>query len=183
LANEAAFLFAAGQETTARTLAFALQYMAENPETQDELRRHRPRIPTFAEEILRLESPVKDHFRMARRTTTLGGVAIPAGTSVMLLLGAINRDPRRFEEPDRLRLDRPNQREHVAFSKGVHSCLGQQLARAEIRVSLERILDRMGDIRIDPAQHGEPGAYHYDYDQTNLFRGLTALHLEFSATP
>ena len=178
LANEAAFLFAAGQETTARTLAFAMRHLGEDPELQATLRHKRELIPAFIEEILRLESPVKDHFRMARRTTTLGGVEIPAGTSVMLMIGAINRDPRAFEHPDVVRLDRPNR--HVAFSKGVHSCLGQQLARTEIRVSLERAFDRMAEIAISEAQHGPASDRHYTYDPTSLFRGITALHLEFT---
>jgi cytochrome P450 len=181
LANEAAFLFAAGQETTARTLAFAVQYLAEHPETQELLREHRERIPAFVEEILRLESPVQDDFRLARKTTTLGGVEIPAGTTVMVMIGAVNRDPRRFERPDEFSLDRRNAYEHVAFVRGVHTCLGQPLARAEARVGLERLLDRTADIRISEAEHGPSGARHYGYDPTSLFRGLQALHLEFTA--
>ena len=89
----ATFLFAAGQETTARLLAAALKHLAEHPELQDELRADRDRIPDFLEEVLRVESPVKTDFRLARRTTTVGGVDIPAGTPVMLLNGAANRDP------------------------------------------------------------------------------------------
>ena len=77
--RSATFLFAAGQETTARLLATALKYLAEYPELQDELRAHRDRIPDFIEEALRIESPVKADFRLARRSTTIGGVDIPAG--------------------------------------------------------------------------------------------------------
>ena len=77
----ATFLFAAGQETTARLLATALKYLAEYPELQDELRAHRERIPDFIEEALRIESPVKADFRLARRATTVGGVDIPAGNA------------------------------------------------------------------------------------------------------
>jgi cytochrome P450 len=182
LANEAAFLFAAGQETTARTLAFAMQYLGEDRALQATLRDHRALIPAFAEEILRLESPIKVHFRMTRRSTNLGGVTIPAGTSVMLMNGAINRDPRRFTDPDHVRLDRPNQYEHVAFGKGVHSCLGQQLARAEIRVSLERVLDRMATIEVSEAHHGQPSERRYGYDQSSMFRGLDVLHLRFDGS-
>ena len=104
----ATFLFAAGQETTARLLATGLKYLAENPELQDELRAHKDRIPDFVEEALRIESPVKADFRLARSNATIGGVDIPAGTPVMLLNGAANRDPRRFECPAEFRLDRPN---------------------------------------------------------------------------
>ncbi|CUU57403.1 Cytochrome P450 [Parafrankia irregularis] len=181
LANEAAFLFAAGQETTARTLAFAVQYLAEHPRTQEFLREHRDRVPGFVEEILRLESPVQDHFRLARKATTLGGVSIPAGTTVMMMIGAVNRDPRRFDAPDEFSLDRRNSYEHVTFARGVHTCLGQPLARAEARIGLEHILDRMADIRISTVEHGPAGARRYDYDPTSLFRGLKALHVEFTA--
>jgi len=179
LANEAAFLFAAGQETTARSLAFALQYLAEDSSLQASLRGDRDAIPAFVEEIFRLQSPVKCHFRMARHTTTLGGVEVKAGTTVMLLIGAINRDPSRFDAADELRLDRAGIFEHVAFARGVHTCLGQQLARAEMRVALERIFDRTTDLRISGAEHGPPRARRYEYDPTFFFRGLRALHLEF----
>ena len=90
----ATFLFAAGQETTARLLASALKQLALNPELQDELREHHDRIPNFIEETLRVESPVKADFRLARTNTTIGDVDVPAGTPVMLLNGAANRDPR-----------------------------------------------------------------------------------------
>ena len=115
-------------------------------------------IPTFVEEIFRLEAPVKSHFRLARRTTTLGGVEIKAGTTVMLLIGGINRDPRRFDDADAVDLERASIYEHVAFARGVHTCLGQQLARAEMRIALERILDRTADIRISTVDHGPDGA-------------------------
>ena len=180
LANEAAFLFAAGQETTARSLAFALQFLVDDHALQASLRADRSAIPTFVEEIFRLEAPVKSHFRLVRRTTTLGGVEIKAGTTVMLLIGGINRDPRRFDDPDVVDLERASIYEHVAFARGVHTCLGQQLARAEMRIALERILDRTTDIRISTADHGPDGARGYDYDQTFFFRGLRALHLELT---
>src|SRR5213076_1355497 len=149
----ATFLFAAGQETTARLLATAIRYLAEHPELQDELREHRERIPDFIEEALRIESPVKADFRLARRATTVAGVDIAAGTPVMLLNGAANRDPQRFECPHEFRIDRPNAQAHIAFGRGAHSCPGAPLARAEGRVSLERILDRMHDIRLSDAHH------------------------------
>ena len=114
----ATFLFAAGQETTARLLATGLKYLAEYPELQDELRAHRERIPDFIEEALRIESPVKADFRLARRAASVGGVDIAPGTPVMLLNGAANRDPRRFERPAEFRVDRPNAKEHLAFGRG-----------------------------------------------------------------
>jgi cytochrome P450 len=175
----ATFLFAAGQETTARLLAAALKHLAEHPELQTQLREHHDQIPAFIEEVLRVESPVKTDFRLARRTTTVGGVDIKAGTPVMLLNGAANRDPRRFECPHELRIDRPNAEAHMAFGRGVHSCPGGPLARVEGRVSLERILDRMRDIRLSEEHHGPPGDRRFRYEPTWILRGLTKLHLEF----
>jgi len=176
----ATFLFAAGQETTARLLATALRVLAERPELQDELREHKERIPDFVEEVLRIESPVKTDFRLARRDTALAGVEIPAGTPVALLNGAANRDPRKFEAPDEFRLGRANVKEHVAFGRGVHVCPGGPLARTEARVSLERILDRMRDIRFAEEQHGPDGARRFEYEPTYILRGLRRLHLEYT---
>ncbi|MBL7494982.1 cytochrome P450 [Frankia sp. CNm7] len=176
----ATFLFAAGQETTARLLAAALKYLAEHPEAQDELRAHRERIPDLIEETLRIESPVKTDFRLAKRATTIGGVEVAAGTPVMLLNGAANRDPRHFECPAEFRIDRGNVRQHIAFGRGVHSCPGGPLARVEGRISLDRILDRTRDIRLSEEHHGPAGARRFKYEPTWLLRGLTELHLEFT---
>jgi cytochrome P450 len=173
------FLFAAGQETTARLLASALRHLAEHPEQQEELRADRALIPDFIDEMLRMESPVKADFRLARRTTTIGEVDIPAGTPVMLLNGAANRDPRRFECPAEFHVDRSNAGAHIAFGRGAHSCPGGPLARVEGRVSLERILDRMRDIRLSEEHHGPAGDRRFTYEPTWILRGLTELHIEF----
>jgi cytochrome P450 len=176
-------LFAAGQETTVRLLGTALLMLAEHPELQQQLREQRGLIPNFVEEVLRYESPIKGDFRLSRVPTTVGGVDLPAGTTVMVLNGAANRDPRRFEDPAEFRPDRPNARRHIAFGHGIHTCPGAPLARAEARVSVERILDRMRDITVSEAEHGAPGARRYDYAPTYILRGLTRLHLEFTPTP
>ncbi len=173
------FLFAAGQETTARLLAAALKHLALHPELQDQLRQNHELIPDFLEEVLRMESPVKADFRLALKSTTVGGVDIKAGTPVMMLNGAANRDPRRFECPAEFRIDRPDGRAHVAFGRGHHSCPGGSLARAEGRVSLERILDRTRNIRLSEEHHGPAGAHTFSYEPTWILRGLTKLHLEF----
>ena len=178
--RSATFLFAAGQETTAKLLGTAMRYLCEYPELQDELREHGERIPDFLEEALRLESPVKADFRLARRNTTVGGVEIAAGTPVMLLNGAANRDPRRFECPEELRIDRPNGKEHIAFGRGAHSCPGGPLARTEGRISLERILHRTRDIRLSEEHHGPAGDHRFSYEPTWILRGLNKLHIEFT---
>jgi cytochrome P450 len=176
----ATFLFGAGQETTAKLLGSALQILCDRPDLQQALRDDPSLIAAFIEETLRLESPVKSTFRLARKSTCLAGVDIPAGTTVMLSPGAINRDPRRFENPHEFRLDRNNVREHIAFARGVHTCPGAPLARVEGRVSLERILDRMADIRANEAEHGPVGNRRYSYPQTYILRGLNDLHIQFT---
>lgn len=176
----ATFLFGAGQETTAKLLGSALQIFCDRPDLQQALRDDRSLIPTFIEETLRMESPVKTTYRLARKSTCVGGVDIPAGTTVMVAPGAINRDPNRFEDPHEFRLDRSNVREHIAFARGAHTCPGAPLARVEGRVSLERILDRMGDIRADEAKHGPADDRHYSYAPTYILRGLTELNIQFT---
>jgi cytochrome P450 len=176
----AAFLFGAGQDTTVRLLAAALRFLAEDPELQRTLRKERNRIPDFLEEVLRLEGPVKSDFRLARVPVKIGDLDVAAGTTVMLLVGAVNRDARRFERPYELRLGRKNVREHLAFGRGIHACVGAPLARAEAKVSLERLFDRTSDIRIDEEKHGRAGARRFEYEPTFLLRGLRELHLEFT---
>jgi cytochrome P450 len=176
----ATFLFAAGQDTTARLLSAALQVLGDRADLQHQLRAERDRIPNFVEEALRIESPVKSDFRLARVSTTLAGVDIPAGTTVMVLNGATNRDPRRFEHPEEFRAGRVNARTHIAFGHGVHTCPGAPLARVEARVSLERLLDRMADIRISETEHGPVDARRYQHEPTFILRGLRSLHLEFT---
>lgn len=175
-------LFAAGQETTVRLLSFALQIIAERPDLQALLRAERDRIPSFIEETLRIESPIQGDFRLSRVATTIGGVDIPAGSTVMLLNGAANRDAGLFDRPDEFVIDRPNARHHIAFGHGIHTCAGAPLARAEARVSIERVLDRMADIRIADSEHGPAGARRYEYLPSYMLRGLTRLHLEFTPT-
>ncbi|HYB82886.1 MAG TPA: cytochrome P450 [Mycobacterium sp.] len=178
--RSATFLFAAGQETTAKLLSAALQVLGERPGIQRQVRDDRSLIPNFIEESLRMESPVKCDSRLARRATSIGGVDIPPGTVVMVLPGAANRDPRRFENPHEFDLHRKNVREHMAFARGVHSCPGGPLARVEGRVSLERILDRMSHIEIDEAHHGPSAGRRYTYEPTYILRGLRELHLTFT---
>jgi cytochrome P450 len=179
----ATFLFAAGMETTTKLLSTGMRVLGERPDIQQALRDNRAQIPAFLEESLRMESPVKSHFRLARTTTSIGETEVPAGTIIMLLPGASNRDPRKFEDPHEFRHDRRNVREHVAFGRGAHSCPGAPLARAEARISMNRLLDRMANIRISEAMHGTAEDRKYEYDPTFIMRGLSALHIEFDPVP
>ena len=176
----AANLFTGGQETTVRMLSFALRMLGERADLQQAVRRSPERIPNFIEEMLRLESPLRAQFRMARVRTTLAGVDIPAGATVMLAPGACNRDPRVFEDPHEFDLDRANARQHIAFGHGIHTCAGAPLARAEGRVAINRILERTSDITISEDEHGPADDRRYDYLPTYFLRGLRRLHLEMS---
>ncbi len=176
----ATFLFAAGQETVTKLLSAAVQMLGDRPDYQQLLREQPDRIPAFIEESLRMHSPTKVDFRLVRRTTTLGGVHLQAGTVVMLCLGAANRDPEKFEDPHEFRPDRKNVREHIAFGRGIHTCAGAPLARVEGRITVQRLLDRTRDITINEAVHGPAGDRRYAYEPTFLLRGLTELHIEFT---
>jgi cytochrome P450 len=176
-------LFAAGQETTARLLGQALRFIAERPELQRQVRDDRRLIAPLMEEALRLESPIQGEFRLSRVPVTVGGVDLPAGSTVMLLNAAANRDPREFDDPDELRLDRVNGRQHLGFGFGIHTCAGAPLARAEARVTFERILDRMGDITISDDAHGPAGDRRYRYTPIYMLRGLEQLEIEFTPLP
>ncbi|MBL7489687.1 cytochrome P450 [Frankia sp. AgB1.9] len=175
----AANLFAAGQETTVRLLSSAVMVLAENPELQIRVRADHGLIPNLIEETLRWESPVRGDFRLSKVPVTVGGVHLPAGTTVMVLNTAANRDPRRFQAPDEFDLARPNARSHVAFGRGVHACPGAPLARAETVVSLTRLFTRTSRFWIDEDRHGPAGARRYRYLPTFMLRGLTRLHIAY----
>ena len=172
-------VFSAGQETTVRLLSTALKVLGDRPDIQQKLRADRSLLPNFIEECLRIESPVKGDFRLSRVPTTVGDQSLGAGCTVMVINGAANRDPRRFEDPDDFDPERKNARQHLAFGRGIHSCPGAPLARAETRVGLERLLDRTTDIRISESKHGPAESRNYQYIPTYILRGLTELHLEF----
>jgi cytochrome P450 len=180
VARIASNMFAAGQETTVRLLGTALQLIGDDRQLQRRLRENRELIPRFLEETLRTQGPIKGAFRLVRKSTTLGGVALRAGTVVMLLHAAASRDPRQFECPAEVRIDRPNSRRHVAFGHGVHTCPGAPLARSEVRITIERLFDRTTEIAISEDAHGPAGSRRYQYMPTYMFRGLMNLHLEFS---
>lgn len=175
----AAFLFGAGQDTTNRLLCACLKIIAERPDVQQALRDDPKKIPDFIEETLRIEGAVKSGGRICQKSTTLGGVEVKAGTVMLYSPMAANRDPRRFADPAEFKLDRPKIREHVAFGRGAHTCIGAPLARREVAVSIERLLARMGNIRLSEAHHGPAGAHRFTYAPTYVLHALTELHLEF----
>jgi cytochrome P450 family 150 subfamily A5 len=168
----ATILFAAGQETTARLISAGMRFLAEQPTLAAELRRNPEAIASFVEECLRLESPIKGSFRLALRDTSVGGVKIPAGSMLMAMIGAANRDARVFDDPDRFDARRANARRNIAFGHGEHFCPGASLARAEARISFDRLLARLDDFSLADASA-------LSYAPTFVIRGLNTLPLRY----
>jgi len=143
-------LLSAGGESTTSLLGNAARLLAERPDLQDQLRDSPGLIPRFVEEVLRLESPFRYQMRSVASDTTLGGVSLPADSTVLLLYGAANRDATEFDRPDELDLQRHQPRQHLAFGRGIHYCVGAPLARVEARIVLSVLLDRTTSITLDP---------------------------------
>lgn len=175
----ARFLFGAGQDTTARLVGMAIRVLGDDPKLQTRLRNQPEKIADFIEEVLRYEGPVKVVYRLAKTNTKIGGVDIPAGSIVTVSLTGANNDPRYFDHPDEFDIDRPNVRNHMGFSRGLHACLGAPLARLEAKVAIERFLAKVPDFRISEKHHGPPQARRYRYEPTYSFRSLSELHIEF----
>jgi cytochrome P450 len=166
----------AGNETTASTLCAGMHVLAVQPDLADRLRADPTQIPAFVEELLRTESPIQGLPRVVLKDTELHGVALPEGATVIPLYGAANRDPDRFPAPTDIDVGRERISQHLAFSQGIHHCLGSTLARSELRISLELLLTRLHDIRLAPDHEPE-------HLPSLMVRGLKDLHLTFSAAP
>jgi cytochrome P450 len=146
-------LLSAGGESTTSLIGNALHRLAVDADLQAQIRAEPALVKPFVEEMLRLESPFRHHLRHARRTTELGGVTIEAGSTLLLLWGAANRDPAEFDRPDDVVLDRPAPRHHLGFGRGIHLCVGAPLARLEAEVVLSRFLEQTRAFTLDP---GDP---------------------------
>jgi len=134
-------LFGAGFETTAQTLSHAMIYLSQQPELHSQLRRDKSLIPAFVEELLRISGP--SHF-LPRKTSApadIQGSIIPANAQVLVGLGTANHDPTVFPEPEKFILNRKNIKQHVAFGHGLHICIGAALARLELKIALEHLVD------------------------------------------
>lgn len=167
----------AGKETTAHLIGSTMLLFIENPEQLAKVRERPELIGNMTEEALRMESPVRALFRTTTRETTLGGVTLPAKTTLMLIYGAANRDEHEFAEAARFDVERENARNQLAFSAGPHYCIGAALARLEIRVAFEEVLRRMTNFRLDP-DHAPPR-----HEPSYILRGLQELHIRFDKAP
>lgn len=183
LVSLAVFMFAAGQDTSAKLLGNAMRYVVDIPGLQQQLRADRAMVPLMLEEVLRLEGSSKATHRVARRDTTIGELAVPAGTQVIIALAAANRDPRRWgDDANQFRLNRPGIREHIAFGRGTHTCAGSPLARAEVATIFNTLFDHTTDIAIAAARHGKPGNRSYQFEPSFIIRGMDNLHIELAPT-
>jgi len=143
-------LLSAGGESTTSLLGSAIHLLATEPALQARLRAEPALVTPFIEEALRLESPFRHHMRHATRTTEVQGVAIPAGSTLLLLWGAANRDPAEHDRPDEVVLERPTPKHHLAFGRGIHFCVGAPLARLEAHVVLTELLAATEHFGLDP---------------------------------
>ncbi|MEU4416321.1 cytochrome P450 [Nocardia salmonicida] len=135
-------LIGAGGESTAGLIASAARLLAIDLDLQTRLRERPELVPAFLDEVLRLESPFRGHHRHVVADTQLAGVDLPAGSHLLLLWGAANRDPAAYPDPDVVDLDRPRARANAAFGAGAHFCIGSTLARLEATAALTLLLDR-----------------------------------------
>jgi cytochrome P450 len=174
----AVFLFAAGQDTSAKLIGNCLRLLTEDKSLQQQLRQDRTQIPGFIEEVLRLQGSTKVTFRVARRKTRIGDREITAGQKLVIALAAANRDPRRWEEPEKFKLGRKKNQEHLAFGRGAHTCIGAPLARTEVRALLDQLLQQTSDISLAVEKHGPPGNRRLQYEASFIIRGLENLYLE-----
>lgn len=166
-------LLTAGNETTTKLITALAQYLAEQPELQERVRRDRSAVPLLVEEVLRLEAPVGGLFRRAMTDITVGSKTIPEGDHVWVLYSSANRDESRFSCPAELDIDRADLKDHIGFGHGQHYCLGAGLARLEATVGLNAVLDRMNNIALSDQND-------FAYEDSYLLRGLRELHLTFT---
>ncbi|HKF74883.1 MAG TPA: cytochrome P450 [Candidatus Dormibacteraeota bacterium] len=169
-------LLIAGYETTRNLIGNGMLALFRHPEQLALLRERPDLLPSAVEELLRFESPVpRASYRVAKEDVEVGGVRIPAGSLVSVLIAAANRDAHRFADPDRLDITRPDN-QHLAFAYGIHYCLGAPLARVEGAVAIGSLLARLRDVRL--AAHAE-----LRWRSSSLFvRGLETLPIEFTAS-
>jgi pimeloyl-[acyl-carrier protein] synthase len=161
-----------GQETTTNLIGNGLLSLLRNPSELARVVRDPGLIPSTVEELLRYESPSQQTTRIAPEDVELGGKRIRAGQAVIAVMGAANRDPERFPDPDRLDVERADNR-HLAFGWASHFCFGAPLARMEGQIAFGTILRRLGNLTLEPQS--------LTWRPHLALRGLTALHVRFSA--
>jgi len=144
-----AFILFAGYETTTSLLSNSLVHVARNKELFNELKKHPEKLEDFIEESLRYYTPVGRFLRRANKDVELGGKIIPKNTIVIIMPGAANTDPQKFENGCAFDMNRENSRQHLSFGKGAHFCIGASLARMQVLIALKTLLNSANEISID----------------------------------
>jgi cytochrome P450 len=144
-------LAVAGHETSTNFLGNGLMILLRSPDVLDQIRQDRSLIPSFVEEVLRIDPPLQCTYRRATRDFEYGGAELREGETVALFWGAAGRDEAIFDEPEVFRLGRDNARRHLAFGHGTHFCVGHELARQEGAIAFNALLDRLGNLSCDEA--------------------------------
>jgi len=161
-----------GNETTTNGFGNCLYTMLMNPEIQERLRAHPEEIPRFIEEGLRMETPVNRITRFSMKDTVIDGVEVPAGSTLIVCLGAANRDKRLFEDASTADIDRANVRKHMAFGFGVHFCVGAKLARLELKIAFEQLLSKTRNIQFDESADAPK------FEPKFIVRGVDHIHVK-----
>jgi cytochrome P450 len=171
LYHQCIFLLNAGHETTTNLIGNGLWALLRNPAELEQLRRNPDLVPAAVEEMLRFDGPIQLNNRRLLEPMALAGVTLPAGTAITIGIGAANRDPAQFPDPDRFAAARKPNR-HVAFGQGDHVCVGMNVARMEARIAFSRLLARFQRIELA----GEP-----ERDLRVRFRGFRKLPVRVGA--
>jgi cholest-4-en-3-one 26-monooxygenase len=175
LIHETLLILVGGDETTRHVITGGMEALQHHPDQLRQLRDDPSLLPTAVEEMLRWVSPIKNMARTTTRDVELHGQRIPEGSEVLLLYPSANRDVEVFSDPETFDISRtPNP--HVAFGFGAHFCLGNQLARLELRVMFERLLLRLPDLAMDTADK-------LTRRKSNFISGIEAMPVTFTPTP
>jgi cytochrome P450 len=164
----------AGHETTTNLLGNTIRQLLTHRDQWDALCADPTLIPNAVEEVLRLDTSVVAWRRVTTEPVTIGGVSVPQGAKLMLLLAAAGHDPRHYVEPDQLDVRRANARDHIAFGKGIHFCLGAALARLQVKIVLEDLTVRVPTLRSAAGQH-------FEFHPNISFRGPRRLWVDWDA--
>ncbi len=167
----AVVLFGAGGESTAALIGSSIKKLAEDAKLAALLRKNPALIPRFVEEIVRLETPFKFHYRAVKGVTQLGGYDLQHGDRLMLMWAAANRDASQLEDAGQLRLDRKHPKAHMGFGRGLHFCIGAVLARLEARIMLEHLLAATDQLTLEKNA--------WQYTPSIFIRRLEKLHIGF----
>jgi cytochrome P450 len=167
-------LLVAGNETTTKAITEGIKLLAQHPDRFAALQADPSTAALVTEEVLRLATPTQGMFRLVTEDTEIDGVPVPAGARLVLVYSAANRDPSVFAEPDEFDPTRGNVKEHLAFGKGIHFCLGAPLSRLEMTVVFEQLAARVATLRL---ADGTP----MEYEPSFMLRGLKQLDIEFTA--